>query len=222
MAEYVACPSCGCKLLVADGAVGQPMRCFACQRSFVARPATPTPPRSAPISQPQGAPRNGEQASPPGSGPQPRAPEFSAVADAVQQPFCPGCGRPVRWDWRNCPHCGEEFLEEADERRLARGLLARQRRDALPHRGKLLVNLGNLCLALGLLAFCTAGITALGSVPLGLTVWVLAANDLTAMRAGEVDAQGWSDTQAARTAAISGVVLGLVFLMGWGLLWLRF
>jgi hypothetical protein len=210
MAEYVSCPSCGCKLLVADGMVGRPMRCFACERTFVAQPPSPAavPPTPAAV------PARPQPSQPRGLRP------FGLPREPGRQPLCPGCGRAVEWEFRTCPYCGEEFVDEPAERTGAERLVA-SRRDAMPHRGRVLVNLGNVSLALGLLAFCTAGLSGVISVPLGAVIWVLANADLQAMKAGELDSRGWPETEAARTAAASGVVLGVVFLIGWGLLWLR-
>jgi hypothetical protein len=71
--------------------------------------------------------------------------------------------------------------------------------------------MGNISMALGGLALCTGGLAALGSIPLGITAWVFAQQDLNQMREGVMDPMGRSDTETGRTGGILGVVLGLIF-----------
>jgi hypothetical protein len=66
-------------------------------------------------------------------------------------------------------------------------------------------------MALGGLALCTAGLAALGSIPLGAAAWILAQQDLNQMREGVMDPAGRADTEAGRTGGILGIVLGLIF-----------
>jgi hypothetical protein len=134
-------------------------------------------------------------------------------------PFCPGCGRRVGWDALRCPHCGEELEPEDPRRRLARPPLLR--RDWLPHRGRAILMMGNASMALGGLALCTAGLAALASIPLGLTAWILAQQDLNQMREGVMDPQGRADTESGRTGGILGTVLGLIFAGFYAVVYLR-
>jgi hypothetical protein len=71
--------------------------------------------------------------------------------------------------------------------------------------------MGNISLAVGALTLCTFGIGALISVPMGVTIWILAKQDLDEMRAGRMDPDGRQATENARTGGILGVVLGLMF-----------
>ena len=46
----------------------------------------------------------------------------------------------------------------------------------------------------------------------------MASNDLKKMRTGEMEPEGRSQTESARTSAITGMVLSVFFAAGWGLL----
>jgi hypothetical protein len=52
-------------------------------------------------------------------------------------------------------------------------------------------------------------------VPLGITAWVMAANDLEGMRTGVIDPAGRAQTEDGRNHAIIGVVLGTLFALGY-------
>jgi hypothetical protein len=196
MPEFVTCPSCGLRVQMAEGLLGRPVRCAGCDHRYVAAADPPAPPRPLP---PQRPARAGP---PPGT--------QDEWDDGGPLPFCPGCGRQVPWEALRCPYCEEELEPELGAGRPRRPWPPR-RLDAVPHRGKLLVTLGNISLALGGLSLCTLGAGALLSIPLGVTAWVMASHDLGEMRAGRMDPRGKSAAETARTGGILGVVLGLIF-----------
>jgi hypothetical protein len=125
--------------------------------------------------------------------------------------LCPYCRREITWDVPACPFCGEEFEGEGgiSAAELAPGPMFR--RDCEPHRGNWLLALGNVCMTLGALSLCLCGTGGVLAVPLGVVVWVLARNDLARMARGEVDPGGRRETENARTAAVVGIVLSLLF-----------
>lgn len=190
MAELVKCPRCGCGVQVADTFLGRRVRCFGCQHSFVASPGGAPPPAPPPRERP------------------PAADDEPSIPD--RGPFCPGCGRRIGWRDLSCPHCGEE-LELEDGRRPLRGIDDIVRRDCEPHRGSLLVSLGNVSMIVGGLSLCMFGAGALVSIPLGLLVVLMASRDLELMRQGRMDLRGKSQTEAGRTGGIAGILLGFIF-----------
>ena len=100
------------------------------------------------------------------------------------RPCCPRCGRPVHWEAFRCGHCGEQLEFDGGYRRFRRpGFL--RRRDAEPHRGPLLSGLGTSPWPPAALTLCLAGAPLLVVLPLGITTWVMASNDLKKMRTGE-------------------------------------
>jgi hypothetical protein len=126
-----------------------------------------------------------------------------------RKPFCPGCGGAVAWEVLVCPHCGVEFEPEpGPDLALTPGLA---RRDAEPHRGALLATLGNICLVSGGLSICLCGLGVVVSLPLGIVTWMLAGADLGRMRSGAMDPSGKEATLTARTSAILGITLGVLF-----------
>jgi hypothetical protein len=82
------------------------------------------------------------------------------------------------------------------------------RRDCRPHRGDLLVALGNLCLGLGFLSLWFL-LPACVAVPLAGVVWLLARRDLVRMKAGLIDPAGARLTGRSATLATLGVLLTL-------------
>jgi hypothetical protein len=212
MPVFVTCPACGCRVQMTEASIGQRVRCIACNERFLADPAVkpPPPPPRRPPPRPE---------LPPGGLPAPpRADEDELAPDG--RPFCPGCGRRVNWDWIVCYHCGEPFDYSQDARRHERTLLKRPRRDSFPHRGPMIANLGNIALAIGAVSLCTAGLLVIVTVPLAITTIVMASTDLNQMRLSQMDPAGRVQTENGRTAAITGLVLSLIFSAGWLLLWL--
>lgn len=197
--ELLTCPSCGCSVQTADALLGRRVRCFACQHTFLAtieqrKPASPAP-----------------------------TPRFDEVGDAERDanrgergPFCPGCGRRIGWNDLRCPHCGEELEPEEDAGRMAEPM----RRDCIPHRGSLILSLGNVSIVLGGLSLCTFGLVAALSVPIGILTLLMANHDLQRMREGSMDPRGKARTQSGRIGAIIGIILGLIFSAFYCVVWL--
>jgi hypothetical protein len=203
--NLVTCPACGCSVQVADALLGRRVRCFGCSQPFVATSTPPRPP----------SPRR--EASPPPRRPGgPRAGDDER-ANGDHGPFCPGCGRRIGWADLRCPFCGEE-LEPEDERRRRIGDFIR--RDYEPHRGALILSLGNISMIVGGLSLCMFGLGAVISVPLGILAWLMANRDLEDMREGRMDPRGKSQTETGRTGGIAGVILGLIFAAFYALVYL--
>jgi len=141
--------------------------------------------------------------------------------DDGNPPFCPGCGKSVGWQSLRCPFCGEEFEPELGQEPLRHQPDSLFRRDSAPHRARLIVALGNICLVLGGLSICLCGLGAVVSVPLGIVTWVMANHDLAQMRTGALDVLGKDLTETGRTGAILGIVLGLLFAACHAVWWLE-
>jgi hypothetical protein len=120
----------------------------------------------------------------------------------------------------SCPHCGEELEPEDGPRPAWRQAADLVRRDYEPHRGSLILSLGNAAMIVGGLSLCSFGIGACLSVPVGILVWVMANRDLERMREGRMDPGGKSQTEAGRTGAVAGVILGLIFAAFYALVFL--
>jgi hypothetical protein len=96
------------------------------------------------------------------------------------------------------------------------------RRDFEPHRGKLLITLGQTARGLGFLSFCLL-LPALLGLPLGLLVWGLARHDLIKMERGAMDPNGVVETEWARAYAAQAILLCLFpFLLSCGLAFVLF
>jgi hypothetical protein len=214
--ELLTCPACGCSVQTADALLGRRVRCFACKHSFLAtiertappaRRETPDPPleRSRDPARRLGVPHDGDE-------------DFLAGECG---PFCPGCGRCTTWADLSCPYCGEG-LEPEDEGRLARRqAIDRIRRDYEPHRGSLILSLGNVSMIVGGRSLCTFGAGVVVSVPVGILAWLMANRDPERMRDGRMDPRGKAQTETGRTGAIAGILLGVIFAVFYALLWLK-
>jgi hypothetical protein len=217
---------------------GQRVRCISCDHRFEAGAPSEPPPverlpplpaEEAPPPLPRPKPRRQQEADPPWPDgdrfpshrfdvPLPFRPVVAEDEDGL--PFCPGCGRRVRWEALVCPHCDEEFEDDRDlrpARRRRTGGTPRQ--DLPPHRGPVIANLGNLALIFGIFALC-GGVSAVVGLPLGIIAMVMATGDLEAMRAGRLDGRGRIQTETGRGNAIAGIVVSAVFAVGWIVLWL--
>lgn len=86
------------------------------------------------------------------------------------------------------------------------------RRDCEPHRGELLAALGTLSFTVSMLS-CFCCLPAVLSVPLGLTVWLLARHDLRQMDRSIVDPSGREMTRTARLDAMTAVFFGALPLL---------
>ncbi len=71
---------------------------------------------------------------------------------------------------------------------------------------------------MGGLTLCLVGAPLLIAAPLGAATLVMAGKDLRKMRTGEMEPEGRGQTESARMSAIIGIVLSVVFAVGWGLL----
>jgi hypothetical protein len=197
--ELLTCPACGCSVQVADVLLGRRVRCFTCQHSFIAeaRPAAPPPlrPSRPPLPRPAGPPRSDDE---------------DVISDEGG-PFCPCCGRRIGWRDLECPYCGEELEPENDPRLAWQRSVDFFRRDYEPHRGAVIVTLGNLSMIVGGLSLCSFGFGAIVSVPIGILALSMANRDLERMRDGRMDPRGKSRTETGRTGAVTGIILGLIF-----------
>ena len=72
-----------------------------------------------------------------------------------------------------------------------------------PHRGPLCLTMG--IISAGMVFFC-----CIGSIPLGIVTWVLAAHDLRRMRDQEMDPSGRGQTLAGLICGVSSVALVLL------------
>jgi hypothetical protein len=240
MPDFVTCPSCGCRIQMLLALPGQRVRCIGCGHQFTAggpmepAPVERLPPLEAlPADEPPPRPREANPPTPRREAephwpdadrlpprrfdiPLPLRPLLDEEHDRL--PFCPGCGRRVRWEATTCPHCDEEFEDDTDLRRQQRRS-GSPRSATQPHRGQLIANLANASLMFGVLALC-GGVTALIGLPLGIVAWVMSNGDLEAMRLGVVDSRGRKQTESARGNAVTGVIFSALFAGGWFVLWL--
>jgi hypothetical protein len=213
MPELVACPSCGFRLQLAEVFLGRRVRCLACAQTFTAAPgppapqarsaseATPTQARSA--SEGTAYPLQEEEA-PPAPG-RSLPPEASGLS-RHRLPLCPGCHRPVSWEALACPHCGHLF-DPLDAGAGGEGL---RRRDALPHRGKLIDSFGTLSVLGGCASFCTGPLGILAAVGFGIPALVMARSDLGRMREGVIDPEGRSLTEFGQNKSVIGIALAVL------------
>jgi hypothetical protein len=168
----------------AEVILGKKIRCFGCQRLFVAGFSPPAPP-------PETPPHDDED----------------LPSDAPSR--CARCGKPIVWTRPTCNWCGARRQRRPRDMAPVPG--SRFRRDCLPHRARFIQVLGSVCVVAGCLSLCLAGTGSLVSVPLGMLVWKMANRDLELMRKGEMDPLGQPMTEDGRTNAIVGVILGLLF-----------
>lgn len=206
--ELLTCPACGCSVQVTDGLIGQRVRCFACRHSFIAEVRPPSPP---PLR--HDAPPLARRIGPPPS-------QDEDLAAEERGPFCPGCGRRISWNDPACPYCGEELEAEDGPQSAWQRAADRFRRDYEPHRGRLILTLGNIGMFIGGLSLCTFGLGALVSVPIGILAWLMASHDLERMREGRMDPRGKAQTETGRTGAAAGVILGAIFAAFYALVFL--
>ena len=202
MPEMVACPVCDCRILVNEMQLGLRIRCINCEHSFVAGEACPVPEPTVYSLHPKEV-----------------ADEEAAVVGRRVEPtrhrlpLCPKCHRPVGWEDVCCAHCGRLFDPEDGGDRAS----WQARRDALAHRGDLIMRLGSYAQIGGCIAVCTGPLGALFAVGCGVPAWWMAHIDLAGMDAGRVDPAGRDATEAGKGIAIGGLFLALVFSIFWTL-----
>jgi hypothetical protein len=113
----------------------------------------------------------------------------------------------VSWDVPQCPHC-EHLFDPADA---FRRVGWEGRRDAEPHRGGLIDDLGTISMLAGILTLCTGPVGMLVCLATGIPALVMARKDLEAMRLGKVDPQGHGKTDMGRVKALVGIILMVLF-----------
>jgi hypothetical protein len=205
MPELVTCPSCGCKVQVADCLLGQRTRCIACNHVFVAGTEVPPPEAAAPATYPLWPQGEDEP-------PMPGSPRLRVKGLTRHDwPLCPRCHRPAPWEALVCPHCSHLFEPESSHNN------PWDRRDAEPHRGKLIDVLGSIALLAGTFGVCVGGLGSLVALSTGIPALVMAKHDLDLMSRGEMDLAGRRDTVMGRSKALAGVVfavvLGILFVL---------
>jgi hypothetical protein len=203
MPEFVTCPACGCRVQTAEALLGRQIRCFGCNHAFIATAdRTFLPPRPQPAAAPARLAEDGAEG-------------------RERLPFCPGCGRRIPWEVLRCPLCGEELEPEAPGQRLLAQARGWERRDGVPHRARLIGNLGTASLIIGCLSMCLCGAGAALSVPLGIAAWVMGGHDLEEMRQGRMDPAGQAQTEGGRSAGLAGTIISLVIAAGFATLFLH-
>lgn len=197
MPELVTCPSCSCKVQVAECLLGQRTRCIACNHVFVAGVEVPPPAAAAPETYPLW-PQGEDQPAGPGSRLRTRG------LPRHELPLCPRCHRPAPWEALVCPHCSHLFEPESAR------VDPWDRRDAEPHRGKLIDALGSIALLAGTFGVCLGGLGALVALAAGIPALVMASHDLDLINRGLMDLEGRRDTVMGRNKARVGVVCAVV------------
>jgi hypothetical protein len=238
MPDFISCPRCGYRLQMLLALPGQQVRCGGCGHCFEAEtiapspterieplealPAEEQPRRPEPPRRRENEPLwpDADRRPPPALLDLPLRLRSIADEDEEGLPYCPGCGRRVRWEAMACPTCEEEFEDDRDLRRQHRRLRG-SLRDTAPHRADTIGNLANVGLTCGILSLCF-GVAALAGLPLGIAAWVMANNDLEAMRNGVLDGRGRQKTLNARGNAVTGVIFAGLFGSAWVLFWFWF
>lgn len=135
---------------------------------------------------------------------------------------CPRCGARATRTQDLCLSCGNRLRDKDNERPWEQpdGPL---RRDCEAHRGPMILTLGriSLCFAIpGLLgvAFLPFAVASLVGAGLGLTVSLMARDDLEQMKRKEMDPEGEQNTLTGQSCSSIGLVLGIVGLVLAGLL----
>lgn len=126
---------------------------------------------------------------------------------------CPECGRMNHLDARWCSFCDTALDEERTDSQRRRGTARRRlRRDCEPHRGGFILAMGIISLAA---LFGCWPLAPLAVVP-GIIAWVLGHADLRKIRAGDMDPEGESSTQAGWICGIIGTCLNTLVILGCG------
>ena len=202
--ELVSCPECQRKLRVPTELVGKQVKCPTCGHTFTADPATQAPPPPPPAA----------------VEPSRRAPARSAATRRTTDDEDEERSRRKRQRSRR----DDDDDEDDDDRPRRRSRSRRdddedddedddrprrrRRRDFLPHRGGAVLTLGIMALVLFFVPFMPVG-----GLVLGIMAWVMGNNDLAEMRAGRMDPEGESQTNAGRVCGIIAVVLHVLSLV---------
>jgi hypothetical protein len=240
MPTAIDCPFCRRSLNLPEEALSRQVQCPGCGGLFLAArshsddPAIPT---SIPTSIPKVILEVDEVVSPPIPGVPPpprgfvpvlvgsdRGPGGLDPEPALER--CPRCGARATRAQDRCLSCNNR-LRNTDNDRPWEEPGSPLRRDCESHRGPLLLTLGriSLCFAIpGLLgvAFLPFAVASLVGAGLGLTVSLMARDDLEQMRRKEMDPEGEQNTLTGQTCSSIALVLGLVGLVLAGLLRLPF
>jgi predicted Zn finger-like uncharacterized protein len=192
-AELVSCPECQRKLRVPPELIGKLVKCPTCSHTFTAdltRHAAPPEPESAPVAveRPLRTSKVGGDEEEDRSRRRPRR-EDDDDDD-----------RPRR---RSRSQRDDDYDDEDDD-----DWRRRRRRDAAPHRGGAVLTLGILGLCLSVIH-----VVPLAGLVCGIIAWVMGNTDLAEMRAGRMDREGESQTNAGRICGIIAVVLHIAALV---------
>jgi predicted Zn finger-like uncharacterized protein len=176
MAEIISCPQCERKLRATDDLLGKQVKCPTCGTTFTAEMPRP-PVTPIPIREED---RPGREERRP-----PRRPPAGRRDDRDED------------DWEDPGPLGPPPAA-----RSRRGM----RRDAVPHRGPLILVLGILSLV-----FCWTWVM---SMVLGPIAWIMGHNDLKEMRAGRMDSDGQGMTNAGMICGIISTLLAVLMVAG--------
>lgn len=229
MATVIACPFCQRSLQLPEEALARSVKCPGCGGEFdTGRSATtvaaqrptliveeaenlPLPIRGLPPL--PGQLRPVLVSSTHDDGPLPPRRDYDAPRGLQR---CRTCQARLTHGTAACPACGSAVRTD-DERpwEQAGGPL---RRDCEPHRGPLLVTLGRLALCIAVpgllgLAYFPFALASLLAIGLGLTISIMARDDLEQMRRKEMDPEGEVSTMGGQTAASVGFITGLIGLV---------
>jgi predicted Zn finger-like uncharacterized protein len=196
-AELVSCPECKRNLRVPEELIGKLVKCPTCGQTFNADPVTQAPPP-----EPPPAPREEKPA---------RTSKVTRDKDEDEDDEERSRRRRSRRDddddddrprrRRSRFSRDDEDDDEDDDRR-------RRRRDLVPHRGSSVVGLGIAALCLTFFH-----VVPLAGLVCGIIAWVMGSNDLAEMRAGRMDREGESQTNAGRICGMIAVILHIVIVV---------
>ena len=204
----IECPSCGRKLRVPDELLGKAVKCPTCEHMFEA-PTAQSPGRAA--SRISAGARFRLRAA--GGSARIGCAAWLGRATSLGSGHRLSALPELRWrndkDATRCRFCGEALKPEEQEtnRTWQQTHAPALRRDAEPHRGTLILTLGIISIALGMLC----GIFGL---PLGIAAWVMGRHDLMKMRQRTMDPAGEGLTQAGWICGIIGTILDSLWLLG--------
>jgi hypothetical protein len=193
-AELVCCPECQRKLRVPPELMGKLVKCPTCSQTFTADPSKQAPPPE----------------------PLPTAAEKPVRTSKVRHDDRDNDEREERS--RRRPR--RERDEDEDERPRRRSRYVRDDEeydddDRPRRRGDVAEHRGGAVLVLGILGLCLTfvHIVPLAGLVCGIIAWVMGNTDLAEMRAGRMDREGESQTNAGRVCGIITVILHIIALV---------